>query len=72
MTLTKIVLGNENLFIDRSFPKFEFHISKEVRNKYNFDDGLFEINGNVILADFYAVRLFVQKINSKRTIQPLE
>jgi glycosidase len=69
MTLTKIVLGNENLFIHRSFPKFEFHISKEVRNKYNFDDELFEINGNVILADFYSVRLFVQKINSKREVK---
>ncbi|MFA5804491.1 MAG: alpha-amylase family glycosyl hydrolase [Melioribacteraceae bacterium] len=69
MTLTKIVLGNENLFIDRSFPKYEFHISKEVRNKYNFDDGLFEINGNVILADFNAVRIFVQKINSKREVK---
>ncbi|MCX6174230.1 MAG: alpha-amylase family glycosyl hydrolase [Ignavibacteriales bacterium] len=69
MTLTKIVLGNENLFIQKSFPKYEFHISKEARSKYNFEDGLFEINGNVILADFYAVRIFVQKINSKREIK---
>lgn len=69
MALIKIVLGNGNLFFNKLFPKFEFHISKEVRNKYNFDDGLFEINGNVILADFYAVRIFVQKINSKREIK---
>ena len=40
-----------------------------MRIKYNFDDSLFEINGNVILADFYAVRLFVQKINSKRKVK---
>ena len=69
MTNSKIVLGNEKLFTNRSFPKYEFHISKEVRGKYNFDKGLFEINGNVILADFYAVRLFVQKINSKREVK---
>ena len=69
MTRIKIVLNNENLFLHSSFPKFEFHISKEIRSKYNFDDGLFEINGNVILADFYAVRLFVQKLNSKREIK---
>ena len=69
MTNIKIILGRENLFFDGSFPKYEFHISKESRIKYNFDDGLFEINGNVILADFYAVRLFVQKINSKREVK---
>ncbi|MFC2134788.1 alpha-amylase family glycosyl hydrolase [Bacteroidota bacterium] len=46
--------------------KYEFHIAKEIRKKYEFDDVLFSISGNVILADFYAVRRFTQKINSKR------
>ncbi|MHB8907236.1 MAG: hypothetical protein ACYC6D_14045, partial [Melioribacteraceae bacterium] len=66
MTQTKIVLDGGKIFINKLLPKFEFHISKEVRNKYNFGDELFSINGNVVLADFHAVRLFVQKLNSKR------
>ncbi|NJD22982.1 MAG: alpha-amylase [Melioribacter sp.] len=69
MIQTKIILGNEKLFINKLFPKFEFHISKEVRNKYNFGESLFQINGNVILADFHSVRLFVQKLNAQREIK---
>ena len=69
MARRKIILGNESSFINKSFPIFEFHISKEVRNKYNFGDELFSINGNVILADFHAVRLFVQKLNAKREVK---
>ncbi|MFA3781767.1 alpha-amylase family glycosyl hydrolase [Melioribacteraceae bacterium 4301-Me] len=49
--------------------KFEFHIAKQVREQYQFDDELFSINGNVIFADFKSVRLFVQKINSKRNYE---
>ncbi|MEW6701495.1 MAG: alpha-amylase family glycosyl hydrolase, partial [Bacteroidota bacterium] len=68
---TKIILQNKfdfakDLFQQKSYPTFEFHIAKEIRKKYDFDDELFSINGNVVLADFHAVRLFVQKINSKR------
>jgi glycosidase len=48
------------------FPTFEFHIAKDVRQKYQFDDLLFFINGNVVFADFHSVRLFVEKINSQR------
>ncbi|MFH1564079.1 MAG: alpha-amylase family glycosyl hydrolase [Nitrospirota bacterium] len=44
---------------------FEFHISKAARDKYNFDEGLFSISGNVILSNFQAVRLFAQKMNEK-------
>ncbi|MDP3445693.1 MAG: hypothetical protein Q8T08_22765 [Ignavibacteria bacterium] len=49
-----------------STSKFEFHIAKKVREKYGFGEELFSLNGNVILADFRSVRLFVQKINEKR------
>ncbi len=49
-------------------PKFEFHIAKEIREKYQFDNELFSITGNVIFSDFKSVRLFVQKINSKRNV----
>jgi len=50
----------------KQFPKYEFHIAREIRNKYEFDDELFSINGNVIFANFRSVRLFVQKLNAKR------
>jgi glycosidase len=47
-------------------PTFEFHIARAVRAKYAFDSALFSITGNVILADFRAVRELVQKINVLR------
>lgn len=60
-------LGNSNKNkIETKNTKFEFHIAKEVRKKYGIDDSLFSINGNVILADFTKVRLFVQQLNAKR------
>lgn len=48
------------------FPKYEFHIAGEVRSKYDFNDELFSLSGNVVFANFAAVRTFVQKLNSKR------
>ena len=32
--------------------RFEFHVSRKAREKYNFDEQLFALNGNVVLADF--------------------
>lgn len=49
--------------------KYEFHIAKEVRKKYDFSDELFSLNGNVIFANFIAVRNFVKKINDKRKVE---
>jgi len=43
--------------------QYEFHISKNVREKFKFDEILFSLSGNVIFADYFAVRLFVKKIN---------
>ncbi len=48
-------------------PFFEFHILREVRERYKFDEGLFASNGNVILANFHAARVLAQKINDRRT-----
>ncbi|MBN2044200.1 MAG: alpha-amylase [Anaerolineales bacterium] len=45
---------------------FEFHISRAVREQYDFDQSIFTLNGNVILADFQAARIFTQKLNSLR------
>ena len=47
---------------------FEFHVSRTVREKYEFDQTLFSFNGNVIFADFVSARSFTQKINQKRDL----
>ncbi|MEW6507325.1 MAG: alpha-amylase family glycosyl hydrolase [Bacteroidota bacterium] len=47
-------------------PRFEFHIAKEVRKKYEIDELFFSISGNVVFANNAAVRNFVKKINDKR------
>jgi glycosidase len=52
----------------RSNGAYEFHISRQARNRYGFDDALFGISGNVIFADFYAVRVFTEKVNRKRNL----
>ena len=62
MARTKIILGNELPFISQSFPTFEFHISKDVRKKYDFDDELFSISGNIVFADFRACACLCSKI----------
>jgi len=46
----------------------EFHISRQVRDRYQFDQGLFAYTGNVIFANFHAARLFAQKINQQRDL----
>ncbi len=46
----------------------EFHISRQARDRYQFDQSLFSYTGNVIFANFHAVRLFVQKINQQRDL----
>lgn len=48
--------------------KMEFHISRNVRDYYQFDDALFSISGNVIFANFHAARIFAQKINQKKDL----
>lgn len=47
---------------------YEFHISRKARNLYNFDDSLFSLSGNVIFANFHAVRTFTQKMNARRNL----
>src|SRR4030067_2822443 len=46
----------------------EFHIARRARDRYQFDRSLFSLSGNVIFANFHAVRLFAQKINQKRDL----
>jgi glycosidase len=46
----------------------EFHISRQARERYKFDDLLFSLNGNVIFANFHASRVFSQKMNQRRDL----
>jgi glycosidase len=46
----------------------EFHVSRQARDKYQFDESLFSLNGNVVFANFRAARLFAQKINARRDL----
>ena len=47
--------------------RMEFHISREARDRYDFDETLFALTGNVIFANFHAARVFAKKMNDKST-----
>ncbi len=47
---------------------FEFHVSRQSRDLYQFDETLFSFSGNVVFANFRAVRSFAQKINTRRDL----
>ncbi|MCB2203019.1 alpha-amylase [bacterium] len=47
---------------------FEFHVSRVAREKYHFNESLFQFNGNVIFADLKAARDFVYRINEQRDV----
>jgi glycosidase len=49
-------------------PRMEFHISRQARDRYQFDQSLFALTGNVILANFRAARAFAQKMNAQRDL----
>ncbi len=46
----------------------EFHISRDARDRYEVEDTLFALNGNVIFANFRAARELAQKINAQRDL----
>ena len=46
--------------------KFDFHVSKAARQKYDFDQSLFSITGNLIIANFSKARLISEQINRNR------
>ncbi|HWQ14231.1 MAG TPA: alpha-amylase family glycosyl hydrolase, partial [Roseiflexaceae bacterium] len=47
---------------------FEFHVSRTARDRYQFDEAIFQFNGNAILANFRAARVFAQKMNARRDL----
>jgi len=46
----------------------EFHVSRQARDRYGFDLGLFGSNGNVVFADFHAARFFADRMNDCRDL----
>ncbi|MEJ2757796.1 MAG: alpha-amylase family glycosyl hydrolase [Anaerolineales bacterium] len=46
--------------------RYQFHISKPARDRYQFKEEIFAISGNVILGDFRSVRKFTQKVNANK------
>ncbi len=54
--------------LDLTESRREFHISQAARDRYHFDEQLFSLSGNVIFANFHAVRQFVKKLNDKRDL----
>jgi glycosidase len=42
--------------------------SRQARDRYQFDEALFSLSGNVILANFHAVRVLAQQMNDKRDL----
>jgi glycosidase len=58
----------EKAMQEQSPVTLEFHVSREARDIYGLDEGLFSLDGNVILADFHGARVLAQKMNEKRDL----
>ena len=48
--------------------RMEFHVSRQARDRYQFDESLFSLSGNILFANFHAARVFAQKMNDKRDL----
>ena len=48
---------------------FEFHVSRAARDRYEFDEALFESSGNVIIPNFPAARLLARRMNDRRDLE---
>lgn len=47
---------------------FEFHVSRQARDTYAFDQALFGLTGNVVFANFHAARDFAARMNTRRDL----
>ena len=47
---------------------FEFHVSRDARQRYDFDEALFRLSGNVVFADYAAARRFAHAMNAQRDV----
>ncbi len=48
---------------------FEFHVAREARETYRFDESLFAYDGRAIIADYQAAQRFAHAMNQKRQAQ---
>ncbi len=48
------------------FPTFEFHVSRNARDRYTFGEAMFSLTGNVVFANLAASRGFAQRMNLVR------
>jgi glycosidase len=48
--------------------QMEFHVSRLARDRYQFDDSLFTLTGNVVFANLHAARVFAQRMNERRDL----
>ncbi|MDP1994567.1 MAG: hypothetical protein Q8K40_04890, partial [Ignavibacteria bacterium] len=62
MKLVQECLPNDN----SANVKYDLHVAKHVRVKYQFDESFFSLQGNVLIGNFYQARLLAQKINNTR------
>jgi hypothetical protein len=46
----------------------EFHISRQSRDFYKFEETLYSISGNVVFSNFHAARVFAKKMNDRRDL----
>ncbi len=46
----------------------EFHVSRRCRQRYGFDQALFNKRGDVVFADYHAVRRFARCMNQQRDL----
>jgi glycosidase len=49
-------------------PTLEFHVARDARDRYRFDEALYAITGNVIIANFHAARQFAHRMNQRRDL----
>jgi len=46
--------------------RFQFHVARAARDEYQFDQSIFETDGNVVFANFEEARQFANAINANR------
>lgn len=46
----------------------DFHVSRPARDRYQFDESLYALTGEVIIANFHAARVVAQRMNQKRDL----
>src|SRR5947209_4445385 len=57
--------AREDTRLNGKMATFEFHVSRRARDRYQLDDALFTLSGNVVFANFRAARVFAQKMNEQ-------